>query len=105
MLCRSGAVVHGLKQLGQHSAQAVDLIDKVENDADAFVIDAQVVLEVSDQLDARDVGVGKLRLAGRFRWNEPFLMDPSLKRLVLELGAHQEFPLVDHHGCTSRRGS
>ena len=40
----SGTAAHGPEYLRQHPSQSMDLVDKIENDADAFVIDAQIVL-------------------------------------------------------------
>jgi len=37
---------HGPEDFTQHPSQAMDLVDKIENDADAFVIDAQIALQV-----------------------------------------------------------
>ena len=63
----------------------MDLVDKIENDGDAFVIDAQIALEVPNQLGACNVGIRKRQLTGGLTRNEPLLLDPRLERLTLEL--------------------
>ena len=63
----------------------MDLVDKIENDADAFVIDAQIVLQVPNQLGACDVSIRKRQLTRGLARNEPLLLDPRLERLTLEL--------------------
>src|SRR5215472_18165428 len=83
----------------------MDLVNKTENDADAFVIDAQIVLEVPDQLGACDVGIRKRQLVRGLAGNEPLLSNPHLERFTLEMRADQKFLLTDHHGFISRRGS
>jgi hypothetical protein len=69
----------------------MDLVDKIENDADAFVIDAQIVLQVPYQLSACDVGIRKRQRTRGPTRNEPLLSNPRLERLTLELRADQEF--------------
>jgi hypothetical protein len=83
----------------------MDLVDKIENDADAFVIDTQIALQVPNQLGARNVGIRKRQLTRGLTRNEPLLLDPRLERLALELRADQKFLFTDHHGFISRRGS
>jgi hypothetical protein len=46
-----------LEHFRQHPSQAMDLVDKIENDADTFVIDAQIALQVRNQLGACNVGI------------------------------------------------
>ena len=83
----------------------MDLVDKIENDADAFVIDAQIAPQVPNQCGACDVGIRKRKLSRGLARNESLVLDPCLEGLTLELRADQELLLTDHHGFISRRGS
>src|SRR5262245_30314418 len=105
MVCRSGTTAHGAEHFSKHPSQAMYLIDQIQNDADSFVIDTQIVLQVPNQLSACDVGIRKRHFTGRLARNEPLLFDPRLERLTLELSADQEFLLTDYHDFISRRGS
>ncbi len=48
----SATAAYRPQQFGQHPSQAMYLVDKIENDAHPFVIDAQVVLQVLNELSA-----------------------------------------------------
>jgi len=85
-------IARGAEHFGKHPSQAMHLIDKIQNDADAFVVDTQIVLQVPNQLSACDVGIRKRHFTGRPARNEPLLFDPRLERLTLELSADQEIP-------------
>jgi hypothetical protein len=79
----SGTAARGPEHFRQHPSHAVDLVDKIENNADAFVIDAQIALQVPDQLGACNVRIRKRQLTRGLAWNEPLLLDPCLERLTL----------------------
>ncbi len=66
-------------------------VDKIQNDAHPFIIDAQVVLQVLNELGACQVGIRKHRLVADLARNEPLLFDPRLERFMFELGANTEF--------------
>ena len=81
------------------------LIQKVQDDAHSFVIDTQVLHQISDQFRTRQIRLGKRQFSGCSAGNQPFLFDPYLQGFKIELRAIKKFQLADDHGCISRRGS
>jgi hypothetical protein len=55
----------------------MDLVDKIENDADAFVIDAQIAPQVPNQLGACDVGIRKRQLTRRMAKSVALIVSTS----------------------------
>jgi biotin synthase-related radical SAM superfamily protein len=53
--------MHALERVSEYLAQAVHLVDEVEDHADAGVVDLEIALEVADQLGAHEVGLGERR--------------------------------------------
>ena len=91
-------------QLLKHPAQTVELIDEMENDVDAFVIDSEIAFQIADEMCPRNVRVGEVCASGRLLWNEPPLLEPELQRLHLETRTGQELLLVHDHDVLSSRG-
>src|ERR1700747_3183684 len=83
---------------------AVELINEMENDIDTFIVDAEIALEIADQMGPGDVGIGELHLGGRLVGNEPLMLEPDLQRLHLEADTGQELLLVHDHDVPSSRG-
>src|SRR5690242_18776192 len=56
-----------VQELVHAAAQAMHLVDEVQDDRDAFVVDPEIVAQIADQDRAREVDLGKsqLRLALR----------------------------------------
>ena len=59
-----------------------------------FVVDAEVVLEVADQLAAGEVDLGKMLRVALPAGQEPACIDPRFQHLRLEPGVHEEFAAV-----------
>ena len=91
-------------QLLKCSAQAVELIDEMENDVDALVIDSEIAFQIADQMCPSHVRFGEGHFGGRLIWNEPPLVKPELQRLHLETRMGQELLLVHDHDVPSSRG-
>src|ERR1700679_3522912 len=68
-------------QLLKRSAEAVELIDEMENDIDALVVDSEVAFQIADQMCPSHVRIGERHFGGRLIWNEPLLVKPELQRL------------------------
>src|ERR1700684_2601237 len=79
------------------------LIDQMENDVDALIVDSEIAFQIPDQTRAGNVGIGKARFGVGLSRNEPLLFDPELQRLGLNARRGQKFLLVhDHDGLPSR---
>jgi hypothetical protein len=89
-------------QLLKRAAQAMELIDKMENDVDTLVIDSEVAFQITDQMCPSHIRIGEHHFGGRLIWNEPPLFNPELQRLYLQTRTGQELPLV--HDMPSSRG-
>src|SRR5262245_25609761 len=77
-------------------AQAVHLIDEMQDDRDAFIVDAEVLTQIANELGAREVDVGKHQLRFGLRRNEPAGRDPGFEPAMLQVGANQKFLNRDH---------
>src|SRR5258707_11371233 len=93
---RPSARVHFVEQTLHAPAQAVHLIDEMQDDRDAFIVDAEVLTQIANELRARDVDVGEHQLRLGLRRNEPAGRDPGFERAMLEAGADQKFLNRDH---------
>ena len=91
-------------QLLKRPAQAVELIDEMENDVDPLVIDSEIAFQIADQMRPSNVHVGENHFGGRLIRNEPSLLEPELQRLHLETRAGQELLLAHDHDVLSSRG-
>src|SRR5438477_617696 len=56
------ARVHFVEQTLHAPAQAVHLIDEMQDDRDAFIVDAEVLTQIANELGAREVDVGEHQL-------------------------------------------
>jgi hypothetical protein len=80
-------VSNRMKQIAQRPPQTVHLVDQIEDHADPLIVDAQVLLQVFDEVCARDVDFGEL-LAGRvLARNQPLFLDPYFQRFDFKAGA------------------
>ena len=61
------------------------LIDQIKDDRNAVVIDAQIVLEIADQMAASEVDVGKVLRVAVAPWEQPAGLDPRFQHLHLDL--------------------
>src|SRR6266487_3307242 len=52
---RPSAGAHFLEQALHAPAQAVHLIDEMQDDRDAFIVDAEVLTQIANELGAREV--------------------------------------------------
>src|SRR5258707_4914907 len=93
---RPSARVHFVEQTLHAPAQAVHLIDEMQDDRDAFIVDAEVLTQIANELRARDVDVGEHQLRLGLRRNEPAGRDPGFERAMLEAGAGQKLLKPDH---------
>src|SRR5215472_6776530 len=93
---RSAAGVHFIEQALHAPAQAVHLIDEMQDDRDAFIVDAEVLAQIVNELGAREVDVGEHQLRLGLRGNEPAGRDPGFERAMLQAGADQKFLNRDH---------
>ncbi|GCC46330.1 hypothetical protein chiPu_0030471, partial [Chiloscyllium punctatum] len=80
----------------------MQLIDQMQDDVDALVVDAEIALEVPDQMRARHIGVGEADVVSGLLRNQPLLLDPEFQGLHLETRIDEELLLV--HGAPSSRG-
>ena len=72
------------------------LIEKVQDHAKSLVVHAHLVLEIVDQVGAREIHIGEGELVGGPAGDEPFLFDPDRQRGPIEARALQKLPLRDH---------
>ena len=66
---------HFLQRAVHAPAQAMELIEKMQDQGDAFVVDAEILLQFPDQLRAREIDVGKDQFRVPLR-DEPSGGDP-----------------------------
>jgi hypothetical protein len=76
----------------------VHLVEQMQDDRDPFIIDAEVLAQVADELRTRQVDVGEHGFGGGLRRNQPSGCDPGFHRLLLHPGADHEFVDRDHSG-------
>src|SRR5580704_19492322 len=79
------------------------LIDEMENNVDALIVDSEVAFQIPDQTRSSNVGIGKCRFGVGSSRNEPLLLDPEFQRPCLDARRGQKFLLAhDHDGFPSR---
>ena len=79
--------------LSEHLAKAMQLIDEVEHDVDAFVVHAEVPLQIMYEARAGRVHVGQDDGRGPALGKEPFAIDPLLERAEFDPRASR----IDSH--------
>src|SRR5262245_42270553 len=72
------------------------LIDQMQDDGDPFIIDAEVLTQITNELRARQIDVREHQLRLGLRWHEPAGFDPSLQHMVFNAGPNQKFLGGDH---------
>lgn len=87
-------LVNGRQEVVKRSTHPVQLIDKVENDTDALVVDAEVALQIVDQLRSRDVSLGKMLLSFFPATHQPTGRNPSLQRFGLKVNTTKKFAML-----------
>ncbi|EXS69523.1 hypothetical protein BF95_04720 [Sphingobium sp. Ant17] len=70
--------------LCEHLAKAMQLIHEVEHDVDAFVVHAEVSLQIMYEARAGRVHVGQDDGRGSALAKEPFAIDPLLERVEFD---------------------
>jgi len=58
----------------------VELVEKMQDDRNTFVVDAKVQLEIPDQPGPREIGIGELWV--RCRWREVSAIAHQSRRLM-----------------------
>ena len=67
------------------------LIDEMKNDGDAFIIHPEVVVQIANELCAREINIRKGKLGLGLRRDQPARRNPRFERLMLHARAQQEF--------------
>src|SRR5271156_5262092 len=80
------------------------LIDEMENNVDALVVDSEIAFQVLDQTRSSNVGIGKARFDIDLSRNEPLLLDPEFQRRCLDARRGQKFLLAHDHDRLPSRG-
>src|SRR5262249_52222571 len=93
---RPSAGAHFVEQALPAPAQAVHLIDEMQDDRDAFIVDAEGLAHIANELGAVEVDVEKLEFRLGWGGNEPARRDPGFERAMLEASADQKFLNRDH---------
>src|SRR5689334_9446151 len=88
------------QDLAQRAAQPIELVEQVENDVDAGLVDAEPVLQVSDEVGARHVDLGEALIVVAALRQEPALGHPHFQGFGPERCAHQKFACL--HGSRLR---
>jgi len=73
------------------------LIDEMENNVDALVVDSEIAFQVLDQTRSSNVGIGKARFDIDLSRNEPLLLDPEFQRRCVDARRGQKFLLAHDH--------
>jgi len=55
--------------ISHQGAQPVELVEEMQDDRDAFVVDAEIQFEIPDQPGPREIGIGELKCAPLARGN------------------------------------
>src|SRR5216684_3479523 len=78
---------HGIEQFLHAPAQSMHLIEQVKNNRDAFIVHAEVVAKIADELRSGEVDVRECKLGVRLRRDQPSGSDPSFQRVLVEASA------------------
>src|SRR5262249_27387531 len=92
-----GLRAHRGRDLAQHLAQPVHLIDEIENDRDRLFVDAHVVLEVADEVRACEIGVGEIGRVLVAPRHQPAGFHPGLEHGLFDPGRKQKFARAHGH--------
>src|ERR1700719_5042862 len=77
-------------------AQTMHLVEQVQNDRDPFIVHAEIVPQIADELRTREIHVGKCDLGLPLRWNDPPCGDPALQRFMFDPSPNNKFLNRDH---------
>src|SRR5262249_26479262 len=62
LICLACIAARSLEQALQTPPQAVHLVDQMQDDGDAFIIDAEILTQIANELCARQIDVGEHQL-------------------------------------------
>src|SRR5262245_267022 len=96
LICLACIGTHSLEYSLETTPQAMHLIDQMQDDGDPFIIDAEVLTQITNELRARQIDVREHQLRLGLRWHEPAGFDPSLQHMVFNAGPNQKFLGGDH---------
>ena len=68
-----------IQHAAQRPAHAVHLIQKIENDADAFAVHAKLMRQILYQPGARNIQFGESRFHRVTDRDKPLLLDPEIE--------------------------
>src|SRR5436309_1969783 len=79
------------KKLAQRAPQSMQLIDKIKDDGNAFVVHPQVVLEVADEMRPGKINLGKLERMTVSLRQKPSGLHPCVQHLRLNPRLREKF--------------
>src|ERR1700704_583866 len=84
--------------------QPVELVEEMQDDRNAFVVDAKVQLEIPDQPGPREIGIGELKSAAAGARYQPFLINPDVQGRGIKMRSADEFLGLHGHTPIDCRG-
>src|SRR6185295_2417145 len=88
--------------MAECAAQAVQLIDQVEDDADALVVDADVALQVLDQAHPGEIDLGELLQTLLGARGQPAGRHPGFQHIGLDACADEKLAVFHAHASIWR---
>jgi len=97
MAARLRLRTEGREEVAERSPESADLINKVEDNRDALLVDAQILSQILNQLRSRKINFRKLPSIAVQPWGQPSRLDPHLQQFGAEACSQKEFTAVQDH--------
>src|SRR6202020_2097016 len=97
------AAQHRRSEVAQHLAQAMHLIEQIENDRDGFLVHAHVLLQVVYQSGPREIDVGKIGGVLFLARQQPTCFDPGGGGGRIEPRREKKFARAHDHASVDCR--
>jgi len=88
---------HGREKIAQRLPHTVQLVEQMQNDGDTLIIDADIALEVVDQMHSREVDFGKLIVAALLQRKEPTLGNPCFQHIGVQMRTDEKLLKLHAH--------
>jgi len=85
------------QKVAERAAHAVQFVDQVEDDADAFIVDANVAFEVVDQVRPCHIDFRKILSCCAGAAREPAGSNPSFQSLDFKAGTNTKLVIIHAH--------
>src|SRR5882724_3183641 len=99
---RFGLGIDDRQEFPEGSPHTVNLVDQIEDDRHALVVDAKIIPEIVDQLRPGEIDIGETSVSPAGQ--QPSGIDPSPQRGLIQLRPEAKFPGIHDYRSMNWRG-